>query len=85
MVYFFIKVIDNSFFMLFLGGICLDGVNDFICCCRENYIGKICGIIMDFCYGIMCLNGGWCDIIVSFWGECVCLSGFMGNCCEFSM
>lgn len=85
MAYLFIKAIDNSLFMSFPGGTCLDGVNDFICRCRENYIGKTCGIIMDPCHGITCLNGGRCDITVSFRGECACPSGFTGKRCESSM
>lgn len=85
MAYLFMKAIDNSLFMSFPGGTCLDGVNDFICRCRENYIGKTCGIIMDPCHGITCLNGGRCDITVSFRGECACPSGFTGKRCESSM
>lgn len=85
MAYLFIKAIDNSLFMSFPGGTCLDGVNDFICRCRENYIGKTCGIIMDPCHGITCLNGGRCDISVSFRGECACPSSFTGKRCESSM
>lgn len=63
------------------GGTCLDGFNNFICRCRENYMGKTCAIIMDPCHGITCFNGGRCVTTVGFQAECACPHGFTGKRC----
>ena len=62
--------------------------NEFICLCRENFVGKHCqtaafGAAKDLaCIGNPCANGGTCQAFDESTYTCQCQPGFAGARCE---
>lgn len=56
-------------------------MSSFRCRCLPGYSGKTCGIVVNLCAGIHCLNGGSCRGKRGV-GMCVCREDYTGERCE---
>ncbi|UJR26598.1 hypothetical protein I4U23_007918 [Adineta vaga] len=65
------------------GGLCIDGLGEFICSCPEGYEGRFCEIPIDPCQNNPCENQGTCIRIKynkNF--RCVCPTNYSGRTCN---
>ncbi|CAF4268093.1 unnamed protein product [Rotaria socialis] len=66
------------------GGLCIDGLGEFICSCPEGYEGRFCEIPIDPCYHNPCENQGTC-IRTGYHNDkfrCVCPTNYSGRLCQ---
>lgn len=70
-------------------GLCIDGINSFVCKCPVGYAGKLCEVDIDECMSSPCIHGTCIDRVGKY--SCQCTSGWSGtdcnqdiNECEFS-
>ncbi|CAF2076587.1 unnamed protein product [Rotaria magnacalcarata] len=66
------------------GGLCIDGLGEFICSCPEGYEGRFCEIPIDPCYHNPCENQGAC-IRTGYHNDkfrCVCPINYSGRLCQ---
>ncbi|XP_033101174.1 sushi, von Willebrand factor type A, EGF and pentraxin domain-containing protein 1-like isoform X2 [Anneissia japonica] len=62
-------------------GTCLKINGGFVCRCHPGFEGALCGINVNECEGVVCLNNGTCqDGINQF--TCNCKPGFQGVLCD---
>ena len=59
------------------GGICADGVNNYLCQCLDGFYGKRCETNVDECSSAPCQNGRCVDIVNGY--TCECAAGFEGK------
>lgn len=69
-------------------GTCIDGRNNYICDCDENYGGKNCSVELTGCIDSPCKNEGSCIPYLDLEDEsrhlfnCTCKHGYYGETCE---
>ncbi|CAF4399033.1 unnamed protein product, partial [Rotaria sp. Silwood2] len=65
------------------GGLCIDGLGEFICSCPEGYEGRFCEIPIDPCQNNPCENQGTC-IRTAYNNNfrCVCPTNYSGRLCQ---
>lgn len=68
------------------GGLCLDGLGEFICSCAEGYQGRLCEIPIDPCQKNPCENQGTClrtPYNNNF--RCLCSTNYSGRTCQIPL
>uniref|UniRef100_A0A8C7SY85 Sushi, von Willebrand factor type A, EGF and pentraxin domain-containing protein 1 n=1 Tax=Oncorhynchus mykiss TaxID=8022 RepID=A0A8C7SY85_ONCMY len=66
------------------GGLCKDGMGDFLCQCRPGFVGSLCEAEVNECSSSPCLNEGVCVDEVNQY-TCSCADGFTGSRCELEI
>ena len=65
-------------------GVCVDGVNNFVCECDSGFTGNECQGNIDDCTGVNCSGHGQCvDGVNSYY--CTCDPGYTGEKCEVNI
>ncbi|XP_072028101.1 uncharacterized protein [Amphiura filiformis] len=63
------------------GGVCIDGINIYICICQDGFQGVTCETDVNECISSPCQNGGVCIDGINIY-ICICQDGFQGVNCE---
>ncbi len=68
-------------------GICIDGVNTFLCICNSGFTGRLCQQPVDNnvnpCTGVTCSGNGQCVVLPGVnTFDCICDPGFTGALCN---
>lgn len=66
------------------GGICIDGLNSYVCNCMPGYTGTNCETNIDDCVADPCRNGGSCIDLVNGY-KCVCKIPYTGRNCDYKL
>jgi len=59
--------------------ICVDGIANYECKCREGYRDPNCTLIVDHCATKPCNNNSTCIDLGDHGFECKCIEGFQGK------
>jgi len=67
-------------------GVCVDGIRNFTCVCAPGFIGRVCDVCEVDHFGPTCrpcsCEQGTCAAGFDGDGQCTCVSGWWGACCD---